>query len=97
MVKLEVSYYGNDRSYTYEYDAKNNPLKNVTGLSLLLNDGAAVNNIVKETGISGSGANISTNVITYSYKYDANNYPIEQVKTYTSGNSVSTYTTQYVY
>lgn len=97
LVKLEVSYYGEERSHVYEYDTKNNPFKNVTGISLLLDDGTAVNNVVKETGISGSGANISTNVITYSYKYDANNYPTEQVKSYPSGDSVSTYTTQYGY
>lgn len=97
LVKLEVSYYGEDRSHVYEYDTKNNPFKNVIGISLLFDDETAVNNIVKETGISGSGANISTNVITYSYKYDANNYPTEQVKSYPSGDSVSTNTTQYVY
>lgn len=97
LVKLEVSYYGEERSHVYEYDTKNNPFKNVAGLSLLLDDETAVNNVVKETGISGSGVNIHTNIITYSYKYDANKYPTEKVESYLSGDSVSTYTTQYVY
>ena len=97
VVKLEVSYYGNDRSYVYEYDTKNNPFKNVTGLSLLLDDDTAVNNIVKKTAISGSGANITTIITTYSYKYNANNYPTEKVETFSNGNSTFTETTQYSY
>lgn len=97
VVKLEVSYYGNDKSYVYEYDTKNNPFKNVTGLSLLFDEETAVNNIVKETSTSGSGANITTIITTYSYKYDANNYPTEKVETFSNGNSTFTETTQYSY
>ncbi|WP_374175258.1 hypothetical protein [Flavobacterium tructae] len=97
LVKLEVSYYGSETLYVYEYDAKNYPFKNVTGLSLLLDDETTVNNIVKETSTSGSGANIRTNITTYTYKYDANNYPTEKVRSYQSGSSASTETTQYVY
>lgn len=97
MVKLEVSYYGNDSLHVYEYDAKNHPLKNVTGLGLLFDDETLVNNIVKETSTSGSGANIHTSVTTYTYKYDANNFPTEKVESYQSGSSVSTQTTHYEY
>ncbi|WP_207556466.1 hypothetical protein [Flavobacterium frigidimaris] len=98
LVKLEVSYYGNEYSYVYEYDTKNNPLKNVLGYNLLLEDeNASVNNVLKETSTSGSGAKISTSTTTYSYKYDANNYPTETVKSYPSGTSVATQTTQIVY
>lgn len=97
LVKLEVSYYGAEMLHVYEYDTKNNPFKNVTGISLLLDDETAVNNVVKETSTTGSGANISTNITSYAYKYDVNNYPTEKVESYPSGDSVSTYTTQYLY
>jgi hypothetical protein len=98
LVKLEVSYYGNDYSYVYEYDSKNNPGKNILGLSLLMEDeSSSVNNVVKKTSMSGSGANIRTSITTYSYKYDANNYPTESLKTFQTGSSTSTETTQYVY
>jgi hypothetical protein len=98
LLKLEVSYYGNDYSYVYEYDTKNNPRKNVLGFSLLLEDeDSSVNNVVKETSTSGSGANIRTSTTTYTYKYDANNYPTEMVRNYQSGTSVETATTQYIY
>lgn len=97
LVKLEVSNYGDEKFYVYEYDTKNSPFKNVTGLSLLLDDETAVNNVVKETRTSGSGDNIHTYITTYSYTYDANNYPTERIESYLSGDSVTTYTTQYAY
>ena len=98
LVKLEVDYYGSDYSYVYEYDSKNNPAKNILGLSLLLDEqDSSGNNVIKETYTSGSGANVRTNIKTYSYKYDANNYPTERLKTFQSGNSTSTETTLYGY
>lgn len=97
LTKLEVFYYGSEMLHVYEYDTKNNPFKNVIGISLLLDDETAVNNVVKETFTSGSGANIHTNITTYTYKYNANNYPTEKVASYLSGDSVSIETTQYVY
>jgi len=84
LLKLEVSSYGIEYSYVYEYDTKNHPLKNVVGLNLLLDD-SYVNNIVAETSTSGSGTNIRTSSKVYTYKYDANNYPTEQVKSYEDG------------
>jgi len=98
LLKLEVSYYENDYSYVYEYDTKNNPRKNVLGLSLLLEDeDSSVNNVVKQTSTSGSGANIRTSTTTYTYTYNANNYPTEMVRNYQGGTSVETVTTQYIY
>lgn len=97
MVKLEVFYNGGENSYVYEYDNKNHPLKNVTGLGLLLDDETLVNNVVKKTATLGSGDNISTSITTYTYKYDVNNYPTEKVESYQSGDFVSTQTTQYIY
>lgn len=95
LVKLELIKSGSQR--VYEYDVKNNPLKNVAGLGLLLENETAVNNVVKKTITSGSGAAVRTDIVTYSYKYDANNYPIEEVQTYKSGDFVVTETTKYVY
>lgn len=97
MVKLEVFYDGGEDSYVYEYDTKNHPLKNVTGFGLLLDDETLVNNLVKKTATSVSGAKIRTIITTYGYKYDANNYPTEKVESYQSGDFVSTQTTQYAY
>lgn len=97
MLKLEVSYYGDENAYVYEYDNKNHPLKNVTGLGLLLDDETLVNNLVKETATLGSGDKLSTSITTYTYKYDVNNYPTEKVENYQSGDFVSTQTTQYAY
>lgn len=98
LLKLEVYFYGNEYLYIYEYDTKNNPSKNVLGFNLLLEDeDSSVNNVVKKTSTLGSGVNIRTNTTTYTYKYDANNYPTERVKSYQSGTSISSGTTQYVY
>lgn len=98
LVKLEVSYYGSDYSYVYEYDTKNNPRKNILGFSLLLEDeDSSVNNVVKEISVSGSGNNILIDKVIYTYKYDANNYPTEVVKSYQVGTSTDTVTTQFVY
>lgn len=97
VVKLEVSYYGDERFDVYEYDTKNYPFKNVTGLNLLLDDEIATNNVVKEISTSGSGSNIRTSITTYAYKYDVNNYPTEKVKTYQSGSSTINETIQITY
>jgi hypothetical protein len=96
VIKLEVSYYGAESTYIYEYDTKNNPFKNVLGFNLLLDD-VAVNNVIKETSTSGSGTTLRTNTKTYAYTYDVNNYPTEKVESYQSETSVFEEITQYVY
>jgi hypothetical protein len=88
LVKKVYSYYGKEYSSTFEYDTKNNPSKNVTGFSLLLDneDEASVNNVVKRT----SSSSISTNT----YKYDANGFPTEQQSFH---NGISDGTSQFTY
>lgn len=98
LIKAERSYSGSDSVEIYEYDGKNNPLKNVTGVNLLLDDDwANTNNVIKETRTSGSGSNIYTDVTSFTYKYDTNNYPIEKVAVFSNSNSTSTETTFYAY
>ncbi|MCV9931122.1 hypothetical protein OIU80_02405 [Flavobacterium sp. LS1R47] len=64
---------------TYEYDAKNNPLKNILGFSLLIEhsegEGAnsSVNNVVKYT-VSYS-VNAESNVYKRELVYDGNGFP----------------------
>ena len=94
LVKIEKSYYGTNSSETYEYDAKNNPFKNVVGFNLFVNDeeGAYVNNIVKRTYSNSNSTGTYTN--TYEYKYNAEGFPTEQKDFY---NGASDGTTTYTY
>ena len=93
LVKKEKSYYGTNSSETYEYDAKNNPFKNVVGFNLFVNDeGAYVNNIVKRTYSNSNSTGTYTN--TYEYKYNAEGFPTEQKDFY---NGASDGTTTYTY
>jgi len=100
LIKNEYSYYGVERSIAYEYDTKNHPLKNITGINLLLDidpSQSYVNNVIKKTRTSGSGTDIQTSITTSVYEYDANSYATKEVTTYPSGTSTSTETTQYAY
>lgn len=81
-------------TYSYEYDTKNSPFKNVTGGSLLIDKGFEVSahNITKYSGSSVSfdkhiisshsakRAALADNgyVNTFTYTYDVNNFPTEQ-------------------
>lgn len=86
VVKLEVSYSGGESFYTYEYDTKNNPFKNVLGYYNLLLDDLCANNVIKE---------ISTSEKVYTYKYNENNYPTEKITNFSG--STDTEITQYGY
>jgi hypothetical protein len=66
------------RTDVYEYDSKNNPLKNVLGFNLLLdNDGmSSVNNVVRHTSTEVYGSSTyGPDVYKTDYVYDANGYP----------------------
>lgn len=97
LIKAERSHDQFSSVEIYEYDTKNSPFKNVVGWSLILEDEATTNNVIKRTYISGSDVNPYTSETIYSYEYDANNYPTERVATFPNGNSTSTETTQYAY
>jgi hypothetical protein len=88
LVKKEKSYYGSESFTTYEYDAKNHPIKNVLGFNLLLDDEeSSINNIVKRTYSN------SADIYTNTYKYNAEGFPTEQ-KSFNNGalDGTSTFT-----
>lgn len=69
------------RVVSYEYDTKSNPLKNITGIGLLLDKEfeVSINNVVKIVEFYQSPL-----IFTCTYVYDENNFPTEQ-KTFTNG------------
>ncbi len=75
LVKDEKKFNSLTETRVYEYDAKNNPLKNIVGFSMLLNeiDGFAKNNVVKTTKTSSEFPNAAVYITTYIY--NDNNYP----------------------
>ncbi|TRX02032.1 hypothetical protein [Flavobacterium gawalongense] len=74
IVKNEVFYNGSlSSTYTYEYDTKNNPFKNVLGFNLLLDTNEEMfspNNMTQDGG--------GTPALNYTFKYDANGFPMER-------------------
>lgn len=71
-----VKYEYGGSTYSYEFDNKNNPFKNVLGFNLLLepNDGTfSPNNMTKYGGEGGEGD-------YYDYKYNNEGYPTEMKK-----------------
>ena len=89
IIKNEEFYggqYPSTSTYTFSYDTKNNPFKNVLGFNLLLDPDTDIfspNNMT----IDGSGG--SGNLRNYTFKYDTNNFPIE--RKYSNGNSTESY------
>ncbi|KUJ62210.1 hypothetical protein AR687_09320 [Flavobacteriaceae bacterium CRH] len=88
LITSESSFYSQNSTYTYEYDAKNNPSKNITGASLLLDweETAAANNVVKITLTSSGIVTKSSDASifsTHTYTYNSDNFPTED-KSYNS-------------
>jgi len=83
------------RTRTYEYDTKYNPLKNILGFDLLLNEISEFgrNNVIKTTSIS-SDFPTQANYIT-TYIYNDNDYPGKKTSL-TGGGSVE-YEIEYTY
>ncbi|KFF06548.1 hypothetical protein [Flavobacterium reichenbachii] len=71
---VSIPDYGHEISI-YEYDTKNNPLKNIVGFDLILQEivGYGSNNIVKMTRTIKD--NPPVDVIKSNYLYNENNYP----------------------
>lgn len=78
---------GNIWSYVYEYDTKNNPLKNIVGLDLLLDDIREIgkNNVVKITNKPSPTSNPV--IFLRDYTYDDKNYPTKN-RSYSNGGTV---------
>ncbi|MCC9073308.1 hypothetical protein LNQ49_17155 [Flavobacterium sp. F-65] len=78
---------------TYEYDDKNNPLKNILGFSLLIDHSegegsmSSVNNTVKYT--ASYSVNAEANVYKRELVYDANGYPAKITSYKNDGTTVN--------
>lgn len=76
----------------YEYDDKNDPLKNILGFNLLLNEvNCGNNNIIKTTS-----TDLSSTVYLTNYIYDNKGYPTKTTS-YTSDGKTIEYLTEYTY
>lgn len=80
----------------FEYDTKNNPLKNVIGFDLLLSEISEYgkNNIIKET-FTSSGDPTPTDYLT-TYTYNDKNYPLRHTSFAGDGKSIE-YEIEYTY
>lgn len=79
--------------YNYSYDNKYNPLKNITGMTFLLNNDYTMNNLIKKEELytSSNTIGITSYVTTYSNEYNGSNYLTKQVsKTTITENGTST-------
>ena len=87
LIKTDYSTNSVVNTTSYEYDSKNNPLKNILGIKLLLDFDAqiSINNWTKSTEIYGT----STYTTSPIYTYNSSNYPIRKID--------GTTTTQYFY
>ena len=93
--EVSSSGFGSDTTYTYTYDTKNHPYKNIKGYDKIAaysdsdNSGVAHNLL---TRVQTSGAFTNTN--TYSYTYNSDDYPLT-MSTSTSG--ILNESIQYIY
>jgi hypothetical protein len=80
----------------YEYDTKNNPLKNILGYNLLLNEVSELgkNNVTKTTSSASDYPNSAVFLTTYTY--NENGYPIKQTSFDGGGKSIE-YEIEYTY
>jgi major membrane immunogen (membrane-anchored lipoprotein) len=81
---------------TYQYDAKNNPFKNILGFNLLIDHetNASLNNVTKLTTLYKYGEDITTNIFNSVYQYNEKGYPTKQTQT---DSSQSDEITEYTY
>lgn len=85
-VKREDLRYDPPTTYSYVYDSKNNPYKNITGYNLIARIGK--NNLISETVHSHSGF-ISTT--THEYQYNEMDYPISCTTTRNNKTTIEFY------
>ncbi|MHC0446169.1 hypothetical protein ACWA1F_12220 [Flavobacterium sp. 3-218] len=84
------------QTQVYDYDSKNNPLKDIAGFDLLLNEVAyyGKNNILKTTKTSSENSN--TSVFVTSYTYNDNGYPLKNTSLDGGGKDIE-YEIEYTY
>ena len=84
----------------YEYDAKNNPLKNILGFNLLIGHSegegsvSSVNNVVKYT--ASNSVNTESNVYKRELIYDTNGFPTK-ITSYKKDGTTIDRTNEYTY
>jgi len=95
LVKLQQKANSIITTSIYDYDTKQNPLKNILGYNLLLNEiyGFGKNNIIKTTRTSSENNNPT--VYLTSYIYNERDYPTK--KTSLSGGGSVEYEIEYTY
>ncbi|MBF4516790.1 hypothetical protein IRZ71_10560 [Flavobacterium sp. ANB] len=81
-----------ESSLLYEYDTKNNNLKNILGYNLLLKLESTVNNIIKTTSLYKTGY-IGT--VINVYEYNSNGYPTSKMVDVVNGTPYSIVRYQY--
>lgn len=79
--------------FAFEYDNKNNPLKNILGFNFILNE-YSINNVVKETVNGRFGS--SEAVYNSTYIYNTNDYPTK-FTSFTADGKTPEYITEYTY
>ncbi|TCN51056.1 hypothetical protein D0809_22795 [Flavobacterium circumlabens] len=95
LVKLQQKINSITTTSVYDYDTKQNPLKNILGFNLLLDEiyGFGKNNIIKKTKTSSENTNPT--VYLTSYIYNERGYPIKN--TSLSGGGSVEYEIEYTY
>ncbi|MDQ6527639.1 hypothetical protein [Flavobacterium sp. LHD-85] len=96
LIKAEEKSGSSTTTLAFEYDSKKNPLKNILGFNLLLNevDGFGTNNIVKTTRATTEFPNPSVYLTTYIYN-DAS-YPTRHTSFDGGGKNIE-YEIEYTY
>jgi nitrate reductase cytochrome c-type subunit len=95
----------NTNTYTtiYEYDTKNNPLKNVVGLNKIFISEASLNNVVRSTNSSESTTAGTANPVqptrvrNYELTYNSNDFLTESKYITTNTSGAVTSSTQFFY
>lgn len=93
-LQKKETFLGNKSSIVYEYDAKNNPFRNVLGYSLLFDDNMRVNNLVKTTTVAQFGGNSTR---TFTNTYTENDFLKRQVGIYERGSTTFAGFVEYYY
>jgi hypothetical protein len=79
--------------FVFEYDDKNNPLKNILGFNLILNE-YSINNAIKKTVKDRLGSSIA--VYNSTSIYNTNGYPTK-ITSFTSDGKTPEYISEYTY
>lgn len=96
LIKVEEKSGSSTTTLVFEYDSKKNPLKNILGFNLLLNeiDGFGTNNIVKTTRTTTEFPNPSVYLTTYIY--NDTSYPTKHTSFDGGGKNIE-YEIEYTY